>query len=253
MEKIFYIDKTEQIHRLITLGDYYFLSRPRRFGKSLTLSTIKSIYLGQQELFERLWIAEQWDWTQTNSVLHMSFSSVDYQGLGLEGGIRAMLTLHAKEHGVLLESETSKSMFLELIRKVSVQGKVVILIDEYDKPIIDYFDNIEQARENQQVLKSFYLVIKDSDPYIELLLLTGISKLSKVSIFSDLNNLNDITFNRQYSDLVGYTQSELEGTFEPYIQRAIIELNIDRITLLEKLRQKYNGYSWDGNRYVYNP
>jgi len=123
-EDFLYIDKTEQIHRLITLGDYYFLSRPRRFGKLLTLSTIKSIYLGQQELFEGLWIAEQWDWTQTNSVLHMSFSSVDYQGLGLEGGIRAMLTLHAKEHGVLLESETSKSMFLELIGRYRFKAKL---------------------------------------------------------------------------------------------------------------------------------
>ena len=248
-----YIDKTAIIYRLLQSGKYFFLSRPRRSGKSLTLSTIKSIYLGQRALFKGLWIETQWDWAQVRPVIHISFSSVDYQGSGLDLGIQQMLRAQAAQHAIELSGATIKTMFTELMRKLADRGKVVLLIDEYDKPIIDYLDEIEQAKANQQILKTFYSVIKDSDPYIEFLLITGVSKFSKVSIFSELNNLTDLTLNRHFADLTGYTQAELETAFEPYMADTEALLGLNRTQLLAQLRHWYNGYSWDGQTYVYNP
>ncbi|MEM7130356.1 MAG: ATP-binding protein [Chloroflexota bacterium] len=252
-EGYLYVDKTEIIHRLITSGKYFFLSRPRRSGKSLTLSTIKSIYLGQRELFSGLWIEEQWDWEKIHPVIHISFSGIGYQTQGLEEAIEAELRLIGQQHDIQFEQFGIDRMFAELIRKLSAKGQVVLLIDEYDKPIIDYLDEIEQALAHQKIFKTFYSVIKDSDPYIELLLITGVSKFSKVSIFSDLNNLDDITLYRQFADLTGYTQAELEKYFAPYMPEAQSMLVLDRTELLNQLRNWYNGYSWDGTTYVYNP
>ncbi|MEM7128149.1 MAG: ATP-binding protein [Chloroflexota bacterium] len=252
-EDYLYVDKTEAIHRLITSGKYFFLSRPRRSGKSLTLSTIKSIYLGQRELFADLWLEDQWEWEKVRPVIHISFSSVDYQESGLSEGIKKMLTDQAFMHGIQLDGTTVKTMFAELIRKLSKKGKVVLLIDEYDKPIIDYLDDIAQATAHRDILKTFYSVIKDSDPHIEFLLITGVSKFSKVSIFSDLNNLTDITLNRRFASLTGYTQEEVEQNFAPYIAEAASILDLEHNELLDQLRHWYNGYSWNGVTYVYNP
>lgn len=248
-----YIDKTRHIHELITSGKYFFFSRPRRFGKSLTLSTIKSIYLGQRDLFAGLWIEDRWDWEKIHPVLHISFSWIGYEKLGLEAAIETELHRLAKTHGIELVEQGPALLFRELINKCSMNGKVVILIDEYDKPIIDYLDKKEQARQNQAILRQFYSVIKDSDPYIELLVITGISKFSKVSIFSALNNIFDITLSRRHSTLVGYTQQELEENFASYMNEAEEVLGISRDELLSKLKVRYNGYTWDGRAYVYNP
>ncbi|MCB0065354.1 MAG: AAA family ATPase, partial [Caldilineaceae bacterium] len=246
-----YIDKTRQIHRLITSGDYFFLSRPRRSGKSLTLSTIKSIYLGQQELFNGLWIEDQWDWARVRPVIHLSFNGIGYQTLGLEAAITAELCLLSEQFGVTLQETGIDRQFSELIRKLADRGRVVLLIDEYDKPIIDYLDDLEKAKANQHILKTFYSVIKDSDPYIEFMLITGVSKFSKVSIFSELNNLTDITLNRHFADLTGYTQAELETAFEPYMAETERLLELNRDELLIQLRHWYNGYSWDGRTFLY--
>ncbi|MEM7129262.1 MAG: AAA family ATPase [Chloroflexota bacterium] len=235
-EDYLYIDKTRSIYRLISSGKYFFLSRPRRSGKSLTLSTINAIYTGQRELFTGLWIEDQWDWEKVRPVIHVSFSSIDYQDSGLELAIKQMLSRQADEHNIQLTGTTIKNMFAELLRKLADKGKVVLLIDEYDKPIIDYLDKVEQAITHRNILKTFYSVIKDSDPYIEFLLITGVSKFSKVSIFSDLNNLDDITLYRQFADLTGYTQAELEQYFEPYIPLAKETLGFERATLLDHLR-----------------
>ncbi|MBV7335902.1 ATP-binding protein [Chloroflexi bacterium TSY] len=253
VEDFLYVDKTEQIHRLITLGDYFFLSRPRRSGKSLTLSTIKSIYLGQRELFSDLWIEDQWDWDRMNPVIHISFSGIGYQTQGLEAAIEAELRLIAEQLTIPLTQTGIDRLFAELIRKLSDKGKVVLLIDEYDKPIIDYLDNTEQAITHRTILKTFYSVIKDSDPHIEFLLITGVSKFSKVSIFSDLNNLTDITLNRRFATLTGYTQEEVEQDFVPHIVEVSSALGINQNELIDQLRHWYNGYSWDGSTYVYNP
>ena len=200
-----YVDKTERIHHLLNSGKYFFLSRPRRFGKSLTLSTIKSLYTGERELFKGLWIEDRWDWQNVHPVIHVSLSSMGYQSLGLENALEAELRILGERLGVQYEETGIGRMFRELIRKLATpERKVVILIDEYDKPLIDYLDDIEKARENQSILKAFYSVLKDSDFYIEFLFLIGVSKFSKVLIFFDLNNFKDITLHRDFVILIGY-------------------------------------------------
>jgi hypothetical protein len=211
-----YVDKTQLVHQLVTTGKYYFLSRPRRFGKSLLISTLKSLFLGHKVLFEGLWIKDKWDWSKTNPVVHISFDAVDYQGLGLEKGIQRELTRCAKGYSLNLEETTLKSQFQELIEALSAKyGKVVLLIDEYDKPLIDYLEDhlIEQAKANRVVLRDFYSVLKNAGDHLKLVFITGISKFSKVSLFSHLNNLRDITIGKPYAALTGYTQEELEFYF----------------------------------------
>lgn len=249
-----YVDKTQPIHRLLTSSKYYFLSRPRRFGKSLTLSTIRAVYEGKRELFQGLWIEDQWDWAQIHPVIHLSFSRIGYRTLGLEVAIATELQSISETFGIHLQATSIDRQFDELIKKLAQRdGKVVVLIDEYDKPLIDYLDDITLAKANQQVMKTFYSVIKDSDPYLQFLLITGVSKFSKVSIFSDLNHLFDLTFAREAAALTGYTQIELEQYFTPYMQEVEDNLALERSVLLKKLRDWYNGYSWDGRTRVYNP
>ena len=249
-----YVDKTQAIQRLLTASKYYFLSRPRRFGKSLTLSTIKYIYQGKRELFQGLWIEEQWDWNKVQPVIHLSFSSIGYRELGLEESIRQELARIGTIQGIIYSQQTSVAiMFQELIQQLAVHGKVVLLIDEYDKPLIDYLDDMPLAKANQRIMKTFYSVIKDSDPYLEFMLITGVSKFSKVSVFSDLNHLYDLSFRRESAALVGYTQTELENYFAPYLQEAQEQLGLNHSELLDQVRIWYNGYSWDGRTRVYNP
>ena len=243
-----YVDKTEQIYPLLS-GKYYFLSRPRRFGKSLLLSTIKELFSGSQDLFKGLWIENKWDWSQTHPVIYLKISSIDYQRLGLYDALSKELSEIALELGVTLKETALKGKFRELITKASVKGKVVILIDEYDKPIIDYLGDTAKTRENKTILKEFYSIIKDADPYIRFLLITGVSKFSKVSIFSDLNNLNDMTLHPKYTTLCGITQAELEQ----YFAEPLTELAVTNPTIKEDIKKWYNGYSWDGINRVYNP
>ena len=250
-----YVDKTQHIYRLLRTGKYFFLSRPRRFGKSLLLSTIKSIYQGCKDLFSGLWIANNWNWEQVHPVVHIGFSSMEYKEIGLANAISKELDWIASNFGLILESENFKGKFKELIRLLGQRQKVVLLIDEYDKPLIDYLapEEIEQARRNQQILKAFYSVIKDSDANLEFLLITGVSKFSKVSIFSELNNLLDISLDREFVDLVGITQMEIEQNFEPYLEKSQRELQLTRPELLAKIKEWHNGYSWDGLTRLYNP
>ena len=250
-----YVDKTQSVHTLLSKPGYYFLSRPRRFGKSLTLSTIRAIFEGKRELFQGLWIEDQWDWSKVHPVIHLSFSSMGYRELGLEQAIRQELSAQGRQFKVSYSQQASIAvMFEELIQQLAQRdGKVVLLIDEYDKPLIDYLDDLPLAKTNQQVMKTFYSVIKDSDPYLQFLLITGVSKFSKVSIFSDLNHLKDLTLDRHYASLTGYTQAELEHYFEPWMPEVEDYLGLSRTELLAHVRDWYNGYSWDGRTRVYNP
>jgi hypothetical protein len=252
-----YVDKTKQIHELINSGKYFFLSRPRRFGKSLTLSTIRSIYEGRKDLFEGLWIESQWDWSQIRPIIHIQFNEIGYLENGLPAALHKTIDEHAAIHGIELTPDSFDQKFRELIRKLAqAKGKVVLLIDEYDKPLIDYLEKeqLPTAFENQRILKSFYSILKSADPYIELLIITGVSKFSRVSIFSDLNNLDDVTMDRSTADLVGYTQTELEQYFEPWINLCLEDgLAPNRNGLLSKIKQWYNGYTWDTKTFVYNP
>ena len=250
-----YVDKTEAIHRLVTEGKYFFLARPRRFGKSLTLSTIKELFNGSRELFDGLWVADNWDWDTTNPVIHIGFSRLGYFDIGLVQAILNELNEQAKKFGVELTKDGIGLRFQELLLKVKEKyGQVVLLIDEYDKPLIDYLDkeSLPQAFAHQKILKSFYSILKDNDANLRFLLITGVSKFSKVGVFSDLNNLTDITLHPKYTTLVGITQEELEFHFGAAIDRH--EAETGKSDVRGKLREWYNGYSFnDGSDKVYNP
>ena len=248
-----YVDKTQDLFRLVESGKYFFLSRPRRFGKSLTISTIKELFLGNRELFQGLWVEDQWNWEEQHPVVHIGFSSIGYKELGLEKAIEIRLKEIASEYGLTLQKEGVSQQFEELIKLLSTQNQTVLLIDEYDKPIIDYLDDIPQAKKHQKILKSFYSVIKDSDEYIRFLLITGVSKFSKVSIFSELNNLKDLTIHPKFATLVGYTQAELEDYFEEGVEELSEEQGWGKRELLDLIKEWYNGYSWDGKHFLYNP
>ncbi len=251
-EGFVYVDKTEYIYKMINSASYFFLSRPRRFGKSLLLNTIKEIFNGNKHLFEGLWIYDKVDW-EVHPVIKISFSKTDYAGMGLAAAIDNMLERIAATYDITLSQPTFSLKFEELIQKLAKDKKVVILIDEYDKPIIDYIDDIPQAEENRKILKNFYSIIKDSDSFIKFFLITGVSKFSQVSIFSDLNNLNDITLNRKYATMLGYTQEELAHYFEGYIKELGAFYKDDYEDIYEQIKINYNGYSWDGRHFVYNP
>lgn len=248
-----YIDKTKDIHTLIETGKYYFLSRPRRFGKSLLLSTLKYLFLGEKELFKGLWIEDKHDW-EPCPVLHFSFSSIGYKDISLNEALLELLNNTAESFGITLNRPGIALKFRELLEKLSErEGQVVLLVDEYDKPLVDYLDDPAQAEENRDVIKNFFSIIKDSGSLLRFVLITGVSKFSKVSLFSDLNNLDDITLAPDFSTITGYTQEELDH----YFQEEIISLGIaEEITLQEtrhKIRSWYNGYNWEIGDLVYNP
>jgi hypothetical protein len=251
-----YVDKTKYVFQLLTQRKYVFLSRPRRFGKSLLVSTIKEIFQGNLMLFKDLWIENLWDWSQKHPVIHISCDMLDYQNEALSVAISQELQLIATDFKVALTQKTFKTQFRELITLLYQQyGQVVILIDEYDKPIIDYLDDktIKQAKANQKICKTFYSVLKGLDTMLRFVFITGVSKFSKVSLFSDLEDLKDITLDKDYVTLVGYTEAELEHYFGNYLQVVENNLNIHYEKLINILRIWYEGYSWDGVTHIYNP
>ena len=249
-EEYLYVDKTEFIHQLVGRGKFYFLSRPRRFGKSLFLSTMEYLFQAKQELFSGLFIEDKWDWSKTNPVIKISFSNIGHKEKGLFAAINDSLDAIARKYEIQLIETINSGKFKELIEKLAIKsGKVVILIDEYDKPIIDYLGTknenheIDKALENRDILKSFYSVLKDADAHLRMVFITGVSKFSKVSVFSDLNNLQDLTINRRFGSCCGISQAELAFYFEKELE------NLD----VQKIKTWYNGYSWDLNTKVYNP
>ncbi|MDZ7896741.1 MAG: AAA family ATPase [Arcicella sp.] len=251
-----YVDKTEIIHLLVTTGSYYFLSRPRRFGKSLLVSTLKELYQGNKAVFEGLWIENNWDWSKNNPVLHFAFDIYEYDAIGLENLLRLTLQQKADDFGVTLTRTGIKGMFAELIQNVSKKhGKVALLIDEYDKPVIDYmeFSKMEKAKENRDILREFYGAVKSSDEFLEFVFITGISKFAKMTLFSHLNNLKDITISSKYPTITGYTQAEVEEYFDDYLVEIEAHQQMSRAELMKEMKIWYNGYSWDGISSVYNP
>ena len=244
-EDYLYIDKTGIACSLIDNFKYVFLSRPRRFGKSLFLDTLKNIFEGNRELFRGLLIEEQRSWEVSYPVIKISFS----------GGIRSQETLrknlfyilndNQKRLDILCdEKEDPNQCFAELIERAyeKYHQKVVILIDEYDKPILDNIENIPEALVIRDGMRDFYTKIKDNDGYLRFAFLTGVSKFAKVSIFSGLNNLEDISLNPAFGNVCGYTQLDLETTFAPYLE------GVD----MEQVKSWYNGYNFLGDS-VYNP
>ncbi len=244
-EDYLYIDKTGIACRLIDRFKYVFLSRPRRFGKSLFLDTLKNIFEGRRELFRGLLIEEQWNWGVKYPVIKISFSGGIHSKADLEEDLLYILKSNEKRLGLECENRArAQHFFAELIEKAAekYQQKVVILIDEYDKPILDNIENIPEALIIRDGMRDFYTKIKENDEYLRFAFLTGVSKFSKVSLFSGLNNLEDISLNPDYGNVCGYTQLDLETTFAPYFE------GVD----MEQVKRWYNGYNFLGDR-VYNP
>ena len=241
-----YIDKTDLAHHMIDGGKYYFLSRPRRFGKSLFLDTLKDIFEGKKELFEGLYIYDKWDWERTYPVIKISFGGGVTQSVDdLDKTI--LWLIDENQERLALEckyKDSVKNCFLELIKKAyqKYNQKVVILIDEYDKPILDNITNKKLSKEIRDRLKNIYSVIKESDQYVKFAFLTGVSKFSKVSLFSGLNNLEDISLDAKYATICGYTHNDVKVQFEERLK------NVD----LDELKKWYNGYNFLGEG-VYNP
>lgn len=253
-----YVDKTKDIYNLFARGGkYYFLSRPRRFGKSLMISTLYELFSGNRELFKGLWIRDKIQWTK-HPVIHIDFTEIDFETAALlKNSLNENLERTGNEYSIQLTSTSYKTRFGELIRKLAINqdSKVVVLIDEYDKPIIDFIETEENeiALANRKVLKKFYSVLKGSDKYIRFVFITGVSKFSRMSLFSDLNNLNDITIDDHFSTLLGITQDELLKYFDDRIQHLSQKMNMSQENLLGHIKQWYNGYSWDGCHFLYNP
>ncbi len=244
-ENFCYVDKTKFIKQLIDdRHRYYFLSRPRRFGKSLFLDTIRAVFAGEKELFKGLYIEKKWNWNIKYPVISISFGGGTVKNTEeLQASIKFSLKIIAEEYNVTLSENYIAKRFFELIIKLFEKYKqpVVILVDEYDKPILDNLiePNVDKIREE---LSSFYSVLKDASKYIKFVFLTGVSKFSKTSIFSKLNNITDISLEKKYADICGYTQNDLETVFADYLH----DVN------LEKVKKWYNGYNFRGNS-VYNP
>ena len=241
----YYVDKTPLIKRLVDRGEYYFLSRPRRFGKSLFLDTLKSAFEGKKELFRGLYLQNKWDFNRKYPVLKISFGAGMLQSPNeLDETFQGIFAGLKKEFDLNLGDISHKENFRETIHQVheKFNEKVVILVDEYDKPILDNITDPATAALMRDSLKNFYSVIKDADAVIRFVFITGVSKFSKVSLFSGLNNLEDITLDQNYSVICGYTQDDLEREFADRLGNA--DLN--------EIRNWYNGYNWLGES-VYNP
>lgn len=246
-EGCYYVDKTKYGLQLIESGGYYFLSRPRRFGKSLFLDTLKELFEGNQSLFTGLYAENHWDWSVRYPVIRISFGTgVLANREDLDTRINELLSENAQRLGLKLHYKSIGGRLMHLIRtaRETFGQPVVVLIDEYDKPILDNIENTERATTMREGLKDLYSVLKDADPHLKFVFLTGVSKFSKVSLFSGLNNLRDITVLPEYSALCGYTDADVDQVFAPEL--AVGDLNRQHI------REWYNGYNWNGEA-VYNP
>ena len=245
-EDCYYVDKTAYLWRMVHEGTHYFLSRPRRFGKSLLADTLKELFEGSEELFRGLYIHEPWEWSVRHPVVRMSFGGANFTVPGLlEANVMEQLGAAERRSGVVTEYLTAPGRLADLLEglhRASGQ-RVVVLVDEYDKPILDALEEPEVALANRGFLRGLYGVIKDADAHVRFTFLTGVSKFSKVNLFSGLNNLTDITLDRRYSSICGYTDADLDTVFAPELP------GLDR----EQIRDWYNGYCWRGAEKVYNP
>jgi len=256
-ENLMYVDKTREIYKLVEkINGQYFMSRPRRFGKSLTLSTLEAIFNGEKELFKGLYIYDKpYDWEKF-PIIKIALNKMGSQSVEeLEENLSLELDYVAEDNDLVLTGKRSSQKFREIIRKLyNKQGKVVILIDEYDKPILDNIIDNGEVIKIKQLLKSFYGIIKASEEYLRFTFITGVSKFTQVSVFSDLNNLDDITMVDDFATLCGFTQEECEFYFEEWIDENSEKLNISREQYLETLRVTYNGIRFSEREVtVYNP
>ena len=246
-EGYYYVDKTCFADRLVEQGRHYFLSRPRRFGKSLFIDTLKELFEGNKSLFEGLAIHGKWNWEVSYPVVRLSFGGGSFLEPGhLDEETRMRLGEVAEDAGAEVgDGGTGPGLLRTLLRTLHRQSgrRVVVLVDEYDKPILDALATPALARANRDYLRGLYATIKDCDEHVRFSFLTGVSKFSKVSLFSGMNNLTDITLDAPLSAICGYTDADLDTVFAPESDR------FDR----QAVRHWYNGYSWLGEETVYNP
>ena len=242
----YYVDKTAYAHRLTGGGKHYFLSRPRRFGKSLFVDTLKELFEGNEPLFEGLHVHDRWDWSVRHPVVRLDFSGRNFtEPDHLDTNLGAQLDAVERRAGVSTPYSAGPERFACLIEALHERTgqRVVVLVDEYDKPILDALAKPELARANRDFLRGLYSVIKFSDAHVKFTFLTGVSKFSKVNLFSGLNNLIDLTLDPAYSAICGYTEGDLDAVFAPELA------GLDR----GEIRHWYNGYGWLGEEKVYNP
>ena len=247
-EGYYYVDKTAFAGRLADdAGKHYFLSRPRRFGKSLFVDTLKELYEGAEPLFRGLAVHDAWDWSKRRPVVRMSFAGGNFRRPDeLQASIMRQLAAAERRAGMpASEVSTPSARFADLLEGLHERTgrRVVVLVDEYDKPILDARDEPETARANRDDLRGLYGTVKDCDAHVELTFITGVTKVSKVSLFSDLNFLADLTLDPRYAAVCGYTEADLDAVFAPELP------GLDR----DLIRAWYNGYDWRGDERVYNP
>jgi len=259
-----YVDKTRYIYEMVRIPQaFYFLSRPRRFGKSLLVSTLKALFEGRQDLFKGLWIENSdWKW-QSHPVVQIDFNGVKASDVqALEKSLLITLDQIAAQHGVALKTDLLANKFIELFLALQAKyrEKIVVLIDEYDKPIITHLGEgdagLQIARQNRAVMKEFFGVLKEArvSAMLRFVFITGISKFSRVGIFSDLNNLKDLSMNEAYAGLLGYTRQELESYFSEWIDEFTRTRQTSRDEILQQLQYWYNGYRFTKKgAQVYNP
>lgn len=252
-----YVDKTAIVYRLVQEGTYYFLSRPRRFGKSLFLSTLRAYFEGKRELFEGLAIAKLEKEWKSYPVLHLDLNARDYSGVdSLLAELNRHLEVWEKEYGDEFRERATEERFLQIIKKVYDQtGKrVVILVDEYDKPLLQTIDDPETQNQIRRKLKPFYGVLKTMDEYIQFAFLTGVTKFGKVSVFSDLNHLMDISLDKDYVDICGISETELRRYFDNSIADLATANNMTKDECYARLKHDYDGYHFQPNTVgIYNP
>jgi len=246
-EGFYYVDKTPLIRRLVEEGRHYFLSRPRRFGKSLLVDTLRALFTGRERLFQGLAIHPHWDWSVTHPVVRLSFGRKYDEPEDIERSIANQLGLI--EHAAGLDPVTRADAAPERLQTLlyhlhhTTGQRVVVLVDEYDKPILDTLSDPDRARANRECLRGVYGIIKDSAEHARFVFVTGVSMVSKVSLFSDLNNLEDISLNPHFATICGYTDADLDTVFAPELD------GLDR----GAVRTWYNGYNWRGETRLYNP
>jgi len=241
-----YVDKTEYAYNLTSQSGAFFLSRPRRFGKSLFVDTLKEIFEGNQKLFEGLYIYDKWDWTKKYPVIKFDFAEGMLNSReDLEEKINEFLFLNERNLGVTTLNKSISGRFAALIKgaRDKYRERVVVLVDEYEKPLLDNIDNPQIARELVSVLNNFYSVLKEHEANLQFVFMTGVTNYSKAIMFSGLNHFEDITISKTYSSIFGYTDKELQHHLSEYLADKDLEV----------LKKWYNGYSWTGPDTVYNP
>ena len=252
-----YVDKTQLMWKMVSEGNYYFLSRPRRFGKSLMISTLDAFFSGERELFKGLYVdSVEWDWRQY-PILHLDLNSREYKDeQSLEAELNRHLEAWEKLYGDEYKDRASEERFIHVINHAYEKTgmRVVILVDEYDKPLLQTIGNETLQNAYRSKLKAFYSVLKTLDAKIRFAFLTGVTKFGKVSVFSDLNNLTDLSFDERYATICGISEAELHDNFDESIQQLADANKMTKEACYERMKEDYDGYHFDiDTPGMYNP